>query len=93
MHLASQSVISQVFIVNHLPFSLAFGNFALCQPLTQQVEICISLACDQEVTDYLAQFNDGLIAAKDSKENILERLKIMDQTIPIRLFSGGLNDG
>ena len=53
----------------------------------------ISLACDQEVTDYLAQFNDGVIAAKQSKENILERLKVKDQTIPIRLFSGGLNDG
>jgi NADH-quinone oxidoreductase subunit G len=93
MYLVSQSVISQVFIVNYLPFSLAFGNFALCQPLTQQVEMYISLACDQEVTDYLAQFNDGLIAAKNSKENIIERLKLMDQTIPIRLFLGGLNDG
>ncbi|ASP46724.1 NADH-quinone oxidoreductase subunit NuoG [Cognaticolwellia beringensis] len=93
MQLASQSVIGQVFIVNDLPSSLAFGNFSLCQPLTQQVEMSISLACDQEVTDYLAQFNDGLIAAKQSKGNILERLKVKDQTIPIRLFSGGLNDG
>jgi NADH-quinone oxidoreductase subunit G len=93
MQLVSQSVISQICIVNHLPRSLVFGSFSLCQSLSQQLEMTISLACDQEVTDYLAQFNDLLIAAKKSKENILERLKRTDQTIPIRLFSGGLNDG
>lgn len=93
MHLASQSVISQISIVNHLPRSLVFGNFALSQSLSQQLEMTIALARDQEVSDYLAQFNEALITAKKSKENILESLKIKDQTIPIRLFSGGLNDG
>ncbi|MBA6328429.1 NADH-quinone oxidoreductase subunit NuoG [Colwellia sp. MB02u-6] len=93
MLLVSQTVISQIFIVNDLPDTLVFGNFALCQSLHHQLEMTISLACEQEIADYLAQFNDGLIAAKKSKENILESLKIKDQTIPIRLFSGGLNDG
>ena len=53
----------------------------------------ISLACDQEVTDYLALYNERLIAAKNSKNKVLERLKLNDQTIPIRLMSGGLDDG
>ncbi|MFT6902452.1 MAG: NADH-quinone oxidoreductase subunit G [Colwellia sp.] len=92
MLLVNQTVISQIFIVNDLPNTLVFGNFALCQSLHHQLEMTISLACEQEVADYLAQFNDALIAAKQSKENILESLKIRDQTIPIRLFSGGLND-
>tara|TARA_R110000737_G_scaffold102781_2_gene136157 strand:- start:8941 stop:11961 length:3021 start_codon:yes stop_codon:yes gene_type:complete len=93
MQLVSQSIISQVVTVNHLPSSLAFGNFSLCQSLSHELEMTIALACDQELTDYLAQFNDGLIAAKKSQENILKRLKTKDQTIPIRLCSGGLNDG
>ena len=93
MLLVNQTVISQIFIVNDLPDTLVFGNFALCQSLHHQLEMTISLACEQDIVDYLAQFNDALIAAKKSKENILESLKIKDQTIPIRLFSGGLNDG
>ncbi|TWX73116.1 NADH-quinone oxidoreductase subunit NuoG [Colwellia sp. C1TZA3] len=93
MQLASQSIISQVCIVKQLTSSLVFGNFSLCQSLSHELEMTISLACDQEVTDYLAQFNNGLIAAKKSKEKMLERLKVKDQTIPIRLFLGGLNDG
>ncbi len=93
MQLASQSVISQICIVKHLPSSLVFGNFPLCQSLSQQLEINISVAGDQELMDYLGQFNERLISAKKSKKNILERLKVNDQTIPIRLMSGGLNDG
>lgn len=93
MQLASQSVISQIRIVNHLPSTLAFGNFSLCQSLNHQLEMTISLACDQEVTDYLALYNERLIAAKNSKNKVLERLKLNDQTIPIRLMSGGLDDG
>tara|TARA_R110002074_G_scaffold300781_1_gene472175 strand:+ start:17 stop:2248 length:2232 start_codon:yes stop_codon:yes gene_type:complete len=91
--LTSQSVISQIRIVNHLPSTLAFGNFSLCQSLNHQLEMTISLACDQEVTDYLALYNERLIAAKNSKNKVLERLKLNDQTIPIRLMSGGLDDG
>jgi NADH-quinone oxidoreductase subunit G len=90
---ASQKIISKVFIVKHLPSDLVFGNFALCQSLNHQLAMTISLACDQDVIAYLAQFNDVLATAKKSKEITLKRLKLMDQTIPIRLFSGGLNDG
>ena len=93
MQLASQSVISQICIVEHLPSTLVFGNFSLCQSLNHQLEMTISLACDQEVTDYLEQYNERLIAAKNSKDNALESLKLNDQTIPIRLMSGGLDDG
>ncbi len=93
MQLASQSVISQICIVEHLPSTLAFGNFSLCQSLNHQLEMAISLACDQEITDYLGQYNERLIAAKNSKDNVLESLKLNDQTIPIRLMSGGLDDG
>lgn len=92
-----QHVISQVFIVNELPRALCFGNFSLNSSLNQSpnsvLEMAFTLACDQEVTDYLEQFNDSLLAAKASKERVLEQLKVNDQTIPIRLFSGGLNDG
>ena len=93
MQLISQSVISQVNIVNNLPDNLVFGNFALCQPLLSPVAMSITLASEQEVIDYLLQFNDNIMQAKQSKKAILAKLKVQDQTIPIRLFSGGLNDG
>ena len=83
----------RICIVEHLPSTLVFGNFSLCQSLNHQLEMTISLACDQEVTDYLGQYNERLIAAKNSKDNVLESLKLNDQTIPIRLMSGGLDDG
>ncbi|MGB1262907.1 MAG: NADH-quinone oxidoreductase subunit NuoG [Cognaticolwellia sp.] len=93
--LASQMLISQVSIVEQLPPSLAFGNFALCSSLKSpntQVEMSIAVANEQEVTDYLSQFNAGISAAKNSKDTVLARLMLSDQTIPIRLMSGGLND-
>ncbi|MEH6595005.1 MAG: NADH-quinone oxidoreductase subunit NuoG [Colwellia polaris] len=93
MQLISQSVISQVNIVNNLPNSLVFGNFALCQPLLSTVEMSITLASEQEISDYLVLFNHNILQAKKSKKAILAKLKEQDQTIPIRLFSGGLNDG
>lgn len=93
MQLISQSVISQVNIVNNLPNSLVFGNFALCQPLLSIVEMSITLASEQEISDYLVLFNHNILQAKKSKKAILAKLKEQDQTIPIRLFSGGLNDG
>ena len=93
MQLISQSVISQVNIVNNLPDNLVFGNFALCQPLLSPVAMSITLASEQEVIDYLVQFNNNIMQAKQSKKAILAKLKVQDQTIPIRLFSGGINDG
>ncbi len=92
MQLASQTVISQVMVLANLPSSLAFGNFPLCQSLTHQLEMKITPAGAQEITDYLSQFNDGVLAAEASKKSVLERLKENDQTIPIRLVSGGLSD-
>ena len=92
MQLVSQSVISQITINKQLADTLAFGNFSLSTLLSKQLNIDISLACDQEVTDYLSHYNDSLISAKLSKEAVLERLKVNDQTIPIRLVSGGLDD-
>ena len=90
--LASQTVIGQVMVLANLPPSLVFGNFPLCQSLTHQLEMKITAAEAQEKTDHLSQFNDYVLAAKASKEAVLERLKENDQTIPIRLVSGGLND-
>jgi NADH-quinone oxidoreductase subunit G len=90
--LVSQTVIGQVMVLANLPPSLIFGNFPLCQSLTHQLEMKITAAEAQEKTDHLSQFNDDVLAAKASKEAVLERLKENDQTIPIRLVSGGLND-
>ncbi len=92
MQLVSQSVISQISILPNLPETLAFGNFSLCQSLSQEIEMKITLANDQEVTDYLSSYNDDILTAKASKESLLTRLKENDQTIPIRLVSGGLTD-
>jgi NADH-quinone oxidoreductase subunit G len=92
MQLASQTVISQVMVLAHLPSSLTFGNFPLCQSLTHQLEMKITPAGAQEITDYLSRFNDGVLAAEVSKKAVLERLKENDQTIPIRLVSGGISD-
>jgi|GEM_PF-218790 len=90
--LVSQTVIGQVMVLANLPPSLVFGNFPLCQSLTHQLEMKITAAEAQEKTDHLSQFNDDVLAAKASKEAVLKRLKENDQTIPIRLVSGGLND-
>ena len=92
MQLASQTVICQVLILAELPTSLVFGNFPLCQSLTQQLEMKITVAGNQEITDYLSQYNDAVLAAEASKNEVLARLKKNDQFIPIRLVSGGLND-
>jgi NADH-quinone oxidoreductase subunit G len=92
MQLASQTVISQVMVLSGLPTSLVYGNFPLCQSLTHQLEMKVTPAGAQEITDYLSRYHDDILAAEASKKSLLERLKKNDQTIPIRLVSGGLND-
>ncbi|SEK44083.1 NADH dehydrogenase subunit G [Colwellia chukchiensis] len=88
----SHSVISQVVIVEQLPANLMFGNFPLSPSLAPCLEVYIIAAEPQALSDYLSAYNDQLMAAKKSKQALLERLKANDQHIPIRLLSGGLDD-
>jgi NADH-quinone oxidoreductase subunit G len=88
----SQTVISQVGVLASLPNSLVFGSFPLYPLLTGQLDMKVTSAGEQETTDYLALHNDEILAAQASKKAILERQMKNDQTIPIRLMSGGLND-
>lgn len=92
MQLVSQTVICQVKTVVALSKTLVFGNFSLCQSLPHQLEMKITPAGDQEITDYLSQYNENILAAKENQKEVLARLKENDQHIPIRLISGGLND-
>ena len=92
----SQVIIAKVAVLDNLPETLAFGNFAL-QTLhlhneTLAQTLALIPANEQEVAIYLSSHNAEISAAEASKKMVLERLIKSDQTIPIRLVSGGLND-
>ena len=73
MQLASQTVICQVQVLANLSKSLVFGNFPLCQSLSQQLEMKITAAGDQEITDYLSQYNDAILAAEDKQKGSISK--------------------
>lgn len=78
--------------VTTIPAGLAFGQIKELSAKQSNLSLSLSLPTKEQVTVHKQKEGDRLEQAKVSKANILAQLKINDQTIPIRLVSGGLDD-
>ena len=78
--------------VERMPNSLAFGQIAELSAKQTNVRLSISLPDQKAIIAHQKKELTRLEQAKVNKANILAQLKINDQTIPIRLVSGGLDD-
>jgi len=85
------ATIAQVNCDDRITDDLVYGDMDL--PIGTKVSrVEFSVATEQQKQDYQQVFNHAQQEALDQKALILKRLKVQDQTIPIRLVSGGLDD-
>ncbi len=83
--------LAQLSIDHRIDDELVYGDLDL--PLGHMVDdYQVQLATIEQIHSYQQTFNQAQQQALDTKAEILARLKRQDQTIPIRLVSGGLDD-
>jgi len=84
--------IASLFYDENLSNNHVYGTLMGLEANINSVEISLSEATKDECIEYQQNFQDNTQAALDTKAAILEHLKSMDQSIPIRMVSGGLDD-
>lgn len=88
---SGETLFAQLIIDSSLPNTLAYGSFNEVGNTSISAEN-IRGAKKLEVERYLAEFATSKETAEIDKQQTLERLKIQDQTVPIRFVAGGLDD-
>jgi NADH-quinone oxidoreductase subunit G len=84
--------IAQLKCDARLPKYLVYGDIYDFVNNKSGVTIKLSEATELEVIQQEESRINGYQLAKENQKNILKQLKISDQHIPIRFFSGGLDD-
>ena len=84
--------IARLLCHDELPPHLVAGNILVPGASVGTGEIRLSAADPQEADLYRQAEESRLAQAKADKSALLERLKSADQTIPIRMVAGGLED-
>jgi len=86
------SILATLQTVEYIPKDLAFGQIVELSTKHSNLSLSISLPDKADIAQHQQKEIIRIEQAKVSKANILTQLKINDQTIPIRLVSGGLDD-
>ena len=84
--------IASLFYDENLSDNHAYGTLTGLEHNINNLDISLSEATNDESIDYQQCLKNNQQAARDNKASILESLKSMDQLIPIRMVSGGLDD-
>ncbi|MEW6989513.1 NADH-quinone oxidoreductase subunit NuoG [Colwelliaceae bacterium 6441] len=87
-------LLSTVALLNedpHLSKDLIYGDInGVANQIYSHIEL--AAATQEQVKVYLQQFHQNKEEANNLKDKVLQRLKVQDSHIPIRLVSGGLDD-
>ncbi|WDE03829.1 NADH-quinone oxidoreductase subunit NuoG [Thalassomonas viridans] len=84
--------IARLLCHEQLPQDLVTGNILAPGTSAGAGEIRLASVDPREAEQYRQQEQSRLQQAKNDKRALLERLKAADQTIPIRMVAGGLED-
>jgi NADH-quinone oxidoreductase subunit G len=92
---ANSSIAPQIAILycdENLISHNVYGTLSGLDKSINNVDICLSEASQDEINQYHKFHNNTQHTARNNKSLMLEHLKSMDQLIPIRMVSGGLDD-
>jgi len=88
----NMNCIAQLKCDARLPKNLVYGDIYDFINNKSGITVKLSEATEPEVIQQQESRINGYQLAKENQKNILERLKISDQHIPIRFVAGGLDD-
>lgn len=89
----SHCAFANIHVNPKLADNVVVGSIFELNPSQTNCDVNLTMASESEVSQFKQQQIYRQQAAKEEQQTTLVRLKKQDQHIPIRLMSGGLNDG
>ncbi len=90
--LADQQVVGKAYVDESLSENLCYGFFHQLTATITNITAYVSKANDDEIAEHLSNQQQLMMQAKEQQAQVLARLKITDQLVPIRMVSGGLDE-